>query len=180
MENKIQLNFKFINIGILIFAILSIIFPTQLFAAATKEPLFPGGCRPAGFVFKHKVLRLLPNAAGNSQSLFFIHNKTMSSVKLYQMRTGDEPFIMHLNNTIRPNQWGVFASDEKVANFICTKPNHKSKYGNIIDCSKALELCEYTNVKFSINNHGNYWAVRSNAKYPARRQVINQGVLLRW
>lgn len=141
---------------------------------------FPSGCYQQGFDFKYQVLQLHPPKAGNEQSMYFIHNLSMSSpVSLYQMRTGDEPFIMHINNEIAPNQWGVFASDEAIDRFICTVPERGSQYGKIVDCKTILDVCEYTNVKFSSINAGNYWVVESSGMRSAQRSVINQGSLLR-
>lgn len=149
-------------------------------AVYAKEALFPNGCRSVGYSFKHYTLILKPNLKGHSQSLYFIHNKTSQPLTFYQMRTGNEAYIMHLNNKIQPWQWGVFATDEKQVRFICATPSTTSDYGQIVNCENVVELCEYPNVKFSINNHGNYWAVPSDEKIKARNNVIKQGVLLKW
>lgn len=146
-----------------------------------KDPnKFPMGCREVGFEFKNYILHLNPNAAGGSQSLYFLHNSHSKLVRLYQMQTGDEPYVMHLNNDIYENQWAVFATDEDQVKFICTVPRKDSDYGDIADCSKLLRICEYDNVKFSINNYGNYWSVASDIKTAAVRSVISQGILLKW
>lgn len=142
---------------------------------------FPGGCYPKGYSFKYMMLHLHPAQAGGRQSVYFIHNKNINnSVKLYNMVNGNKPFITQLNNRIGPNRWGVIAANEKDLQFSCTIASRNYEYGKITSCKDVLEVCEYTNAKFAVNNHGNYWAVPSNTKYGARRQVIYQGVLLRW
>lgn len=155
--------------------------------AVEIETVFPPGCVAVRNVFKYYALSLRQGASGELQSLYFIHNKTLDSVKLYQMRSGEERYIMYLNNEIKPNQWGVFATDEKLVRFICTVPNNKKskskygeKYGEIVDCKKLLEVCQYPNVQFATNNGGNYWSVESNSRDGARAEVIQQGILLRW
>lgn len=170
-----------LGIGGIIFFSLIIFLTNYIIAKESKdETTFPGGCRNVGYSFKYYVLNLHPYAAGKSQSIYFIHNETMQTIGLYQMRSGDEPYVMHMNNAIRPNQWGVYATDEKQVKFICVKASKKYKYGEIVNCKDVLALCEFTNVKFAPNNHGNYWAVGSNSKSGAKWQVIYQGVLLRW
>lgn len=165
--------------GLICFAVMmAFIFSST--AIAAKKRKFPPGCTPTGFSFKYHVLMLHPHAAGKQQSLFFVHNKTLKSVRLFQMRSGDEPYIMHLNNTIKPNQWGVFSTDEELVKFICALPEKKSKFGTVINCKSALELCEYVNVKFSASTHGNYWSVGSNSRRGAINNVIHQGILLKW
>lgn len=170
-------------LGGISFVLLTILLlPNISMAAKVKndEAKFPGGCVAKGYSFKYKVLELYPESAGQSHSLYFMHNRTGSSLRLFQMRTGDEPYVMHLNNTIRPKAWGVFSSDEKQVKFICAKPAKKRGYIKILDCEKALAVCEYPNVKYGINNYGNYWAVRSSSKFGARNSVRWQGILLRW
>ncbi len=179
-NNKFNMS-KTLMMSINVILFIGLIFHSYDISAETR---LPNGCTPTGFSFKYYVLTLHPNSSGKSQSLYFVHNKTLKTIKIYQMRRGDEPHTMHLNNKIRPNQWGVYATDEKEVRFICTiaasNSRAKSKYGRIIDCDKVIELCEYKNVKFSYNNQGNYWGVNSASKWGAIRSIIFQGILLRW
>lgn len=68
-------------------------------SAIAAKKLYPNGCTQRGFSFKYHALLLHPDAAGQEQSLFFLHNKSMKTVKLFQMRSGHEPYIMHINTT---------------------------------------------------------------------------------
>lgn len=97
------------------------------------DSVFPGGCIPTGFSFKYYVLHLHPNKAGNSQFMYFIHNKSNKAVTLYQMRTGDEAYIMHLNNRISPNRWGAYAAKEKEVKFICTYSHFSHHFNKFFD-----------------------------------------------
>jgi len=162
---------------ILIFILVSISFST---AYADKDnPAFPRGCQPKGYSFNNYLLNLLPDAAGQSQSIYFIHNNTMQTIRLYNMASGNRAYIMHFNNEIKPNQWGVFSTDEKIVKFICANPSRTSVYGNVVNCKNKLRVCEYVNVKYGDNNNGNYWAVNSDSKNGAIRNIIRQGILLR-
>lgn len=150
-------------------------------SAMAAKKLFPGGCRNTGYTFKFHVLMLNPEVNGNVQSLYFMHNKTGHKLKLAQQRIDNsKPYILYLNNEIKPNQWGVFATDEKLVKFVCSAPARGRKRERVVDCKKSLDICEYTNAKFAENNNGNYWGVRSKAKISARNDIIRQGVLLRW
>jgi len=73
-----------------------------------KRGLFPGGCRDTGYSFKLYVLMLHPEAKGDVQSLYFMHNKSGRKLKLSQMKVSrDKPYTLYLNNVIKPNKWGV-------------------------------------------------------------------------
>ena len=164
-------------------SVLIIIVLLWIQSAALAEELeirMPNGCQTIGYSFKHYALLLHPHDIGKKQSLYFIFNSAPHAIKLYQMRHGDETFTMHLNNTIGAYRWGVFATDEKEEKFICTKASKKNEYGKIKDCEKTLKICEFKNVEFSSNNHGNYWAVKSNSRRGSINTVIYQGVFLKW
>lgn len=145
-----------------------------------KSKRFLSGCYIEGYHFKHRVLHLEPKSKGHAASIYFMHNLSMNtSVNLYQMKTGNESYIMNLNNKINPNQWGVFATDKTLDRFICTIPSSKYTYGEVVDCKKVLDVCEFTNAKFGTNNRGNYWVIRSSHKSGAKWGSIRQGTLLR-
>jgi hypothetical protein len=145
-----------------------------------KGPLFPTGCRVTGFSFNHYVLNLHPHQAGNQQSLYYIHNESNQLIRLYHVQDTEKPYIIHLNNTIKPGQWSAFATADKDVKFICTVIKKNSKKRRIVDCAKKLKVCEYPNVEFAINNYGNYWAVSSNSKKGTTRSIVRQGIFLHW
>lgn len=144
-----------------------------------KQYEMPPGCRDEGYSFKHKFLILHPQKEGNHQSLYMIHNTSMSNIHFYHARNDDDAKLQ-LNNTIRPNQWGAFSGNQKAIEFICTKGSPHSQYGAIVNCKDVVRLCEYTNVKFAPNAFGNYWSVRSKSKKSAIYDIVRlQGILLR-
>ena len=130
-----------------------------LCAAKTRQ--FPFGCYQKGYAFNFNVLQLEVDKKDVTQSMYFIHNISNQPVTLYQMRTGEEPFSIHINNSIEKNSWGVYATDENLSRFICTLPNESSKFGEIVSCQEVLDVCQFTNAVFSPNGYGNYWAINS-------------------
>ncbi|MDI9819098.1 MULTISPECIES: endopeptidase IV [unclassified Legionella] len=152
-------------------------------AFAAKEPKEvedsrnPLGCRDIGYKFELKILRLFPEESGARQSMYFLFNTLNQKVNLYQMRDGESSRSMFLNHAINPRQWAVFATSEKQVKFICTVPDGKQSYGKIVDCSDSLRVCEYTNVRFGLNNRGNYWIVHSNTRNGAIREVVQYGII---
>ncbi len=147
---------------------------------ANAAKLFPNGCTSVGHSYSHYTLDLNLDAAGQTHSLYFIYNKSTRTVRFYQMRSDDDGYVMNLNNEIHQFQWGVFAINDHDTKFICTNYDSDYNYGKIIDCETALVVCEYPNVKFAINNYGNYWAVPSSSRSAAIRSVVRQGILLKW
>lgn len=141
-----------------------------------KNPL---GCRNQGYQFDLKALRLLPEAAGERNSLYFVFNKLNEPVHLYHMRKEDSPYSMFLNHGVRPRQWAVLSTSEKQLKYICTVGSTKVSYGKIVDCAESIQVCEYVNVKFGLNNRGNYWLVNSNTKNGAVREVVRYGIIPR-
>ncbi|MDQ2994471.1 MAG: hypothetical protein M3R00_05945 [Pseudomonadota bacterium] len=140
---------------------------------------FPSGCYQKGYSFNYNVLQFDVGEKDIMQSMYFVHNLSKQTVNLYQMRTGEEPFVVHINNSITAKRWAVFATDEKLSRFICTIPSNKSTYGKIINCGDVLDVCQYSNVVFAPNGHGNYWAVTNLGMRAAQSSVIQQGTLLK-
>ncbi|ASQ46693.1 endopeptidase IV [Legionella clemsonensis] len=140
----------------------------------TKNPL---GCYDTGYQFDLKTLRLYPGHAGEIQSMYFLFNTLNQKVNLYQMRDEESSRTMYLNHTIQPRQWAVLSTTEKKVKFICTIPDSKEAYGKIVDCSDSLRVCEYTNVRYGLNNRGNYWLVKSNTRSGAIREVVHYGII---
>lgn len=141
-----------------------------------KNPL---GCRDVGYQFDMRVLKLLPEAAGERNSLYFIFNKQDKPINLYQMRQKDSTRSMYLNHVIRPKQWAVLSTNEKRLKYICTVDDAKLSYGKIVDCEQSIKVCEYANVKFGLNNRGNLWIVKSNNRSGAVREVVHYGIIPR-
>ncbi|MCP0914095.1 endopeptidase IV [Legionella sp. 27cVA30] len=142
-----------------------------------EERQNPLGCRDVGYQFELKVLELLPEAAGERNSLYFILNKLDKPINLYQMRSNDSARSMYLNHVIQGNQWAVLSTCEKNLKYICTVNEGKSPYGKIVDCGESLQVCEYARVRFGLNNRGNYWVVKSTNRSGAVREVVHYGII---
>ena len=139
---------------------------------------FPAGCRQVAHDFKLNVLTLYPPAAGQRHSMYFLHNTNSKTIKLHQQLPDDENNVP-MNESINANKWAVLSSDVKELKFICTEKVWRKPHGKIINCGDTLRVCEYTNVKYGLNNQGNYWAVSNISKRGAMRAVNRQGILLR-
>ncbi len=152
--------------------------------AAKKEKKdvkpYPTGCQVSGFEFKHGALLLKADTKETPQAIFFIHNISKYNIKFHQSRTGNEPYVIHSNQKLKVNQWAAYATDKKITKFVCTSYDNKKTNGKVLDCEKALKICQYPKVEFAVNNRGNYWATTNRTKNSAVRAVIRQGTLLRW
>lgn len=148
-----------------------------LFAEEKEDDRFPSGCRDTGYQFELKTVQLLPHTTASRQSMYFLYNSLPEKVTLFQMRDGESSRSMFLNHVISPRQWAVLSTSEKKVKYICTVPEKNSRYGKIIDCKESLKVCEFTNVKYGLNNRGNYWLVNSNTKNGALREVVRYGII---
>jgi hypothetical protein len=137
----------------------------------------PTGCIDTGYQFDLKILKLLPASVGNKQSLYFIFNHSNQAINLFQQRDHDSSRSMYLNHTIGPSQWGALATSESIIKYTCTVSKSKSSYGEVVDCSQNLRLCEFVNVKFGLNNAGNFWFVNSSSRNGAVRAVVHYGII---
>ncbi len=149
------------------------------YAAEKRDDKSPLGCRDVGYKFELKTLDLLPEEAGERQSLYFIFNALPQSVNLYQMLKDDSTRSMYLNHVIRARQWAVLSTSEKELKYICTVDDAKLSYGKIVDCAESLKVCEYARVKYGMNNKGNYWLVNSNTSGGAVNEVLHYGIIPR-
>ncbi|HFE8340661.1 TPA: endopeptidase IV [Legionella pneumophila] len=138
---------------------------------------FPLGCTAVGYQQNLKVLTLLPGKEGALQSMYFIYNTLPETVSLYQMHDKESLYSYWLNHSIRGNSWAVLAAGEKEVKFICTLGDGKKSYGKILDCADVIKVCEYVNVKFGLNNKGNFWIVDSNTRNGAVSQVVHYGII---
>lgn len=144
-----------------------------------KETRNPLGCRDVGYQFELKTLHLLPKAVGNIQSLYFIYNTLGKDVNLYQMRSDESSRSLYMNHVIRAGHWAVLSTTEHEVKFICTIPDSKQRYGTVVDCADSVRVCEYANVKYGLNNRGNFWVVNSNTRDAAVKDVLRYGIIPR-
>ncbi|WED42205.1 endopeptidase IV [Legionella cardiaca] len=143
-------------------------------AEDTRNPL---GCYDTGYQYDLKTLHLYPGKSGERQSMYFLFNTLNQKVNLYQMRDDESSRSMYLNHAINARQWAVLSTSEKKVKYICTVPDGKEEYGKIVDCADAVRVCEYTNVRYGLNNRGNYWIVNSNTRGGAINEVIHYGII---
>lgn len=145
--------------------------------AAREEARFPIGCKPVGYQQHLKVLSLFPGKEGAMQSLYFFYNKLPQTISLYQMRDEDSEYSTRNNHSIGPNQWAALATSEPLVKFICTLGDGKASYGKIVDCGDTINVCEYVNVKFGLNNKGNFWVSDGNTRNGAVNDVVHYGII---
>lgn len=142
-----------------------------------KDNRNPTGCRDMGYQFELKTLHLYPQKEGASQSLFFLFNKNDQAVNLYQMHDDESSRSLYLNHVISARQWAVLSTNEKQVKYICTVADPKSRYGKVVDCAENLRVCEFNNVRYGVNNRGNFWLVNSNTRNAAVRDVVRYGII---
>lgn len=167
--------------GLLSTPIYSALSKSPILSAAEKEKKensrFPIGCRPVGFEQSLKVLSLFPGREGALQSMFFFFNQKPESVNLYQMNDKSSAYSTRFNHSIKGSSWAVLATGEPLVKFICTLGDGKTSYGKIVDCAETVKVCEYVNVKFGLNNKGNFWIVDSNTRNGAVNEVVHYGII---
>lgn len=137
----------------------------------------PIGCYNAGYQFELQALHLNPGGNGQNQSMYFLFNTLSQPVNLFQMRDEESSRSLYLNHVIGPHEWGILSTNEKKVKFICTVPNKKSQYGQVVDCGQTLRVCEYTKVKYGLNNRGNYWLMNSSTRNGAVSAVVHYGII---
>lgn len=145
--------------------------------AVKEEARFPIGCKPVGYQHRLKVLSLMPGKEGALQSLFFFYNKLPQTVSLYEMQDANSEYSTRVNHTINGNQWAALATGEPLVKFICTLGDGKQSYGKIVDCADTINVCEYVNVKFGLNNKGNFWVSDGNTRNGAVNDVVHYGII---
>lgn len=141
------------------------------------EARFPIGCRPVGYEDSLKVISLFPGKESALQSMYFFFNNLPETISLYQMRDKDSEYSTRYNHTIRAKSWAVLATGEPLVRFICTLGDGKASYGKIVDCAETIKVCQYVNVKFGLNNKGNFWIVDSNTRNGAVSEVVHYGII---
>ncbi|HCA89302.1 MAG: endopeptidase IV [Legionellaceae bacterium] len=150
----------------------------QSTAAATEDDYKnPLGCRDTGYEFNLNSLELLAKSQGVTQSMYFLHNLSAHKLTLYQMKGEESSRGTYLNHQIGVGEWAVLSTTEPHMKFICTVPDSTRAYGKIVRCADNIHVCEYTNVKYGLNNKGNYWLVNSSTKNGAIREVVRYGII---
>ncbi len=143
----------------------------------------PLGCVHSGYETSLQVLRLYPGTGEelerDHQSLYFMLNRGDKPLKMYQMQKDDSTTTLPLNHVISPHQWAVLATGEPELRYICAVDDGKSSYGTVVDCAKAVKVCQFARVKFGLNNRGNYWVVQSNTRGGAVQEVVRYGIIPR-
>ncbi|MBA2709562.1 MAG: endopeptidase IV [Tatlockia sp.] len=137
----------------------------------------PIGCRESGYKFDLQAMHLQPGSSGENQSMYLLHNQTGQAITLYQMRNEDSSRSLFLNHSIGPHEWGILSTGEKQVKFICTIPNKKSQYGQVVDCETSFKICEYTNVRYGLNNRGNFWLFNSSTRNGAVSAIVYYGII---
>jgi len=167
------------NITFIIILASLLVSPTILAAKEkVKKRKFPIGCFPVGYNFKFHVLTLNRTAKYHPQTIYLVHNKAKTPVNLRQVHKGDKPYVMHLNTTIRPNNWSVLATDESQIKFICTLDKKGAYLEQVINCANVLEICEFPHTKFGDNHRGNYWVFQRSTANSAKIATRYHGVLM--
>jgi hypothetical protein len=145
--------------------------------AQESEVTNPLGCKNVGYRYRLKTIELLPGEQGPKQTMYFFRNESNQPIALHQMRQEDSARSLFINHTIAPQQWAVLAANENVIKFICSIPTSKSEFGQVVDCQDHVRICQNTQVRFGLNNKGNFWIVRNSSKNEALRQVVNYGII---
>ena len=147
-------------------------------AKAEKEDnRAPIGCYNAGYQFELQTLHLNPGSNWDNQSMYLLFNSSNRPITLFQMRNEESSRSLYLNHVIGPREWGVLSTSEKQVKFICTVPYKKSLYGQVVDCEQNVKVCQYTNVRYGLNNRGNYWLVNSTTRNGAVSAVVHYGII---
>ena len=159
--------------------ILMVTMPIASFSAKNADDLTrnPLGCRDVGYKFAMNTLRVLPSSPGDRQSLYFLMNTANQPVHLYQMLPNSSTRSTYLNHTIRGQEWAVLATSMPEVTYICTVDQAGNSYGKIVQCADHLKICEYTRVRFGLNNRGNFWVVSSNSRGGAVGDVVRYGII---
>lgn len=134
---------------------------TALSAANAKEEKikkpkrFPLGCKNVGFSYQNKNLILKPVVEGDSkQTVYFIHNISGHTVQLVSVNPSDDLYAVSYKTVIDGGLWAAFAIDYPQRQFTCSSFVNG---GTPVDCSTALDICEYPCVVFGEHNGGNYF-----------------------
>lgn len=141
------------------------------------ESRSPIGCKNLGFQFDMKALHLKSESAEAKQSLYFVYNLSKYDIGLFQMLGEESARSMYLNHKVGSRQWAVLSTSEKDMHYICTIMDGKKAYGKVVDCADMIKVCQYNNVRFGLNNQGNYWLANSSTRNGAVNAVVHYGII---
>lgn len=151
-----------------------------------KDPAkYPLGCKNVGYRYQLNSLQMSPKIdqdgleLGDGQTLYFVYNRLAQPITLNQMMKDRSTRSVYLNQTIQANQWAVLATNQKEMSYICSTNPLKYGYGKVVSCADSIKVCEYTRVKFGLNNKGNYWLVSSANRGTAVGNVVRYGIIPR-
>ncbi len=136
---------------------------------------FPRGCEVTGFGFNQNYLVL--NESGD-QAYYLIQNISGAKVEM-ERQDNDESFMTPpLLASLDPTNWAAFASDIRNLNFKCYKKVENNTAQ--INCSDALEVCQYPRARFALSNMGNYWISTNKTQYEIIQDSVAKGIYLKW
>ena len=155
----------------------SLAWPVGVYAEDKDDSRNPIGCRDVGYNFDMKTVIFDPAGPVGAQSMYFIFNILNEKVTLFQMHGNESSHNLYLNHRITEKKWAALSMTEKPVRFICTVPDENSRYGKIVDCGESIKICQFTKVRYGMNNKGSYWLVNSNTKNGALREVVRYGII---
>ncbi|MDP3705792.1 MAG: enhanced entry protein EnhB [Legionellaceae bacterium] len=147
-----------------------------LLEPASAENVFPRGCEVVGFGFSKNFLIL--NEHGD-QTLYLIQNHSQEQIELVHYETQKDVFMSpKLESKLAPGHWSAFASDVENLYFQCYVQNSDER--GIVNCSEALDVCQYPRVKFALSNMGNYWVSTDKPQAQVIKDATAKGIFLHW
>lgn len=146
------------------------------FALQSTAATFPRGCEVTGYGFSKNYLIL--NEHGD-QSFYLMQNHADKEIELEHYETDPNVFMSpKLETKLGPARWAAFASDVASLYFKCYV-----KQGNervLVNCSEALDICQYPRVKFALSNMGNYWVSTDKTQAQVIKDATQKGIFLHW
>ena len=153
-----------------------IIFILQtLFATTVFSGIFPRGCEVTGFGYTDNYLIL--NERGE-QAFYLVQNRSNKLIELEHYETKDVFMSPKLHSKLEPLHWSAFASDVEGLHFKCY--TQEGETTSTVNCSDALDVCQYPRVKFALSNMGNYWVSTNKEQGQVIKDAVAKGILLRW
>lgn len=143
---------------------------------ANAAPLFPKGCEVTGFGFSKQFLII--NEHGD-QTLYLLQNRSDKQIELEHYETHPDVFMSpKLESKLAAGHWAAFASDVENMYFQCYIKNGENR--ELVNCSEALDVCQYPRVKFALSNMGNYWVSTDKPQAQVIKDATAKGIYLRW
>lgn len=146
-----------------------------LFTTLAFASNFPRGCEVTGFGYSNNYLIL--NERGQ-QAFYLVQNRSDKTIELEHYETKDVFMSPKLHSKLEPLHWSAFASDVEGLHFRCYRQEEGSTL--TVNCSDALDVCQYPRVKFALSNMGNYWVSTNKDKGQVIKDAVAKGILLRW